>query len=207
MPLDSITRGLSPYDTTQASETGTALVIETSVPILIENLKITGGNANYQNGSLINNHDNGGGVYNEGTLCLFGSAVVGNPSASSVASGYDSSDVSANYGSSYGVGIYNDGVLCLGYKSFTSFFDNKVSELTGGILFNYTPQGGGIYNTATGQVYISSGNIKYNADDGSSSGGGGLMNCGIASMSGEPFIRMLLKAEVGFIWPRTRPFL
>ena len=185
MPLDSITRGLSSYDTTQASETGTALVIETSVPILIENLKITGGNANYQNGSPINNYDKGGGlqvnsgavvslgngtviienrakygggVYNEGTLCLFGSAVVGNPSASSVASGYDSSDVSANYGSSYG---------------------------------------GGIYNTATGQVYISSGNIKYNADDGSSSGGGGLMNCGIASMSGGTIYKNAAKSGGG----------
>ena len=97
----------------------------------------------------------------------------------------------------YGVGIYNDGVLCLGYKSFISFFDNKVSELTGGILFNYTPQEGGIYNTATGQVYISSGNIKYNADDGSSSGGGGLMNCGIASMSGGTIYKNAAKSGGG----------
>lgn len=178
--LNGLDENNIPKDSLNGNQEDTTLTVETSVPISIKNLKITGGKGanggglylenqsvvKLLDGTLIteNEADFGGGVYNEGTLFMSGSAMIGK-STSTIAT----SSSYGNIATSSGAGIYSisGAKIYLGYTSWTSTSDNSPSELTGGVCGNYlsnsvsaTANGGGIYNQ--GQLYINSGNISYN---------------------------------------------
>ena len=178
--LNGLDENKIPKDSLNGNQEDTTLTVETSVPISIKNLKITGGKGanggglylenqsvvKLLDGTLIteNEADFGGGVYNQGTLFMSGSAMIGK-STSTIAT----SSSYGNKATSSGAGIYStsEAKIYLGYTSWTSTSDNSPSELTGGVCGNYhsnseisSPYGGGIYNQ--GQLYINSGNISYN---------------------------------------------
>lgn len=178
--LNGLDENNIPKDSLNGNQEDTTLTVETSVSISIKNLKITGGKGanggglylenqsvvKLLDGTLIteNEADFGGGVYNEGTLFMSGSAMIGK-STSTIAT----SSSYGNIATSSGAGIYSisGAKIYLGYTSWTSTSDNSPSELTGGVCGNYlsnsvsaTAYGGGIYTQ--GQLYINSGNISYN---------------------------------------------
>lgn len=178
--LNGLDENNIPKDSLNGNQADTTLTVETSVPISIKNLKITGGKGanggglylenqsvvKLLDGTLIteNEADFGGGVYNEGTLFMSGSAMIGK-STSTIAT----SSSYGNKATSSGAGIYSisGAKIYLGYTSWTSTSVNSPSELTGGVCGNYlsnsvsaTANGGGIYTQ--GQLYINSGNISYN---------------------------------------------
>lgn len=178
--LNGLDENKIPKDSLNGNQEDTTLTVETSVPISIKNLKITGGKGvnggglylenqsvvKLLDGTLIteNEADFGGGVYNQGTLFMSGSAMIGK-STSTIAT----SSSYGNIATSSGAGIYSisGSKIYLGYTSWTSTSVNSPSELTGGVCGNYlsnsvsaTANGGGIYNQ--GQLYINSGNISYN---------------------------------------------
>ena len=178
--LNGLDENKIPKDSLNGNQADTTLTVETSVPISIKNLKITGGKGvnggglylenqsvvKLLDGTLIteNEADFGGGVYNEGTLFMSGSAMIGK-STSTIAT----SSSYGNIATSSGAGIYSisGSKIYLGYTSWTSTSVNSPSELTGGVCGNYlsnseisSAYGGGIYTQ--GQLYINSGNISYN---------------------------------------------
>lgn len=178
--LNGLDENKIPKDSLNGNQADTTLTVETSVPISIKNLKITGGKGanggglylenqsvvKLLDGTLITENEAtlGGGVYNEGTLFMSGSAMIGK-STSTIAT----SSFYGNKATSSGAGIYSisGSKIYLGYTSWTSTSDNSPSELTGGVCGNYlsnsvsaTAYGGGIYTQ--GQLYINSGNISYN---------------------------------------------
>ena len=178
--LNGLDENKIPKDSLNGNQEDTTLTVETSVPISIKNLKITGGKGvnggglylenqsvvKLLDGTLITENEatSGGGVYNEGTLFMSGSAMIGK-STSTIAT----SSSYGNIATSSGAGIYSNSgsKIYLGYTSWTSTSDNSPSELTGGVCGNYlsnsvsaTANGGGIYTQ--GQLYINSGNISYN---------------------------------------------
>ena len=178
--LNGLDENKIPKDNLNGNQADTTLTVETSVPISIKNLKITGGKGvnggglylenqsvvKLLDGTLITENEatSGGGVYNEGTLFMSGSAMIGK-STSTIAT----SSSYGNIATSSGAGIYSNSgsKIYLGYTSWTSTSDNSPSELTGGVCGNYlsnseisSAYGGGIYNQ--GQLYINSGNISYN---------------------------------------------
>ncbi len=109
LPQDMINRGMNRSATTDQSNTGTVLVVATDIPVTITNLKLTHGNRASSNttscggalrvesnatvslGNGVWLHDNyakcGGGVFNLGTLYVYGSAVIGDTSNQTIASG------------------------------------------------------------------------------------------------------------------------
>lgn len=178
--LNGLDENNIPKDSLNGNQADTTLTVETSVPISIKNLKITGGKGvnggglylenqsvvKLLDGTLITENEatSGGGVYNEGTLFMSGSAMIGK-STSTIAT----SSSYGNIATSSGAGIYSisGSKIYLGYTSWTSTSDYSPSELTGGVCGNYlsnsvsaTAYGGGIYTQ--GQLYINSGNISYN---------------------------------------------
>lgn len=178
--LNGLDENKIPKDSLNGNQEDTTLTVETSVPISIKNLKITGGKGanggglylenqsvvKLLDGTLIteNEADFGGGVYNQGTLFMSGSAMIGK-STSTIAT----SSSYGNKATSSGAGIYSisGSKIYLGYTSWTSTSVNSPSELTGGVCGNYlsnseisSAYGGGIYTQ--GQLYINSGNISYN---------------------------------------------
>ena len=178
--LNGLDENKIPKDSLNGNQADTTLTVETSVPISIKNLKITGGKGanggglylenqsvvKLLDGTLITENEatSGGGVYNEGTLFMSGSAMIGK-STSTIAT----SSSYGNKATSSGAGIYSisGSKIYLGYTSWTSTSDNSPSELTGGVCGNYlsnseisSAYGGGIYTQ--GQLYINSGNISYN---------------------------------------------
>lgn len=178
--LNGLDENKIPKDSLNGIQAGTTLTVETSVPISIKNLKITGGKGanggglylenqsvvKLLDGTLITENEatSGGGVYNEGTLFMSGSAMIGK-STSTIAT----SSSYGNIATSSGAGIYSisGSKIYLGYTSWTSTSNYSPSELTGGVCGNYlsnseisSAYGGGIYNQ--GQLYINSGNISYN---------------------------------------------
>ena len=126
----------------------------------------------------------GGGVYNEGCVFMYGSAVIGDvdedgkPAAT--VTGWDDECSNKAGGGSSGGGIYNSetSYLYLGYSDANDddHSPKTPSELTGGIFCNCAgSSGGGIYNEK-GKVYINSGTIQGNCAAGrtSASRGGGI---------------------------------
>ena len=191
-----INRDGVPQDTLNGNSEGTTLAINTAVPVTIENLMITGGNAtNGANGGGINiasgatvtladgarvsgnksirNESNaetgcGGGVYNLGTLFMYGSAVIGDNTKQVAATSEGLSNQAAR-----GAGLFNQkgAKAYLGYSS-----ENQKAELTGGIFYNFNAannfmEGAGVFNRGT--LKMNSGTIAYN---GSNSSGVGVYN-------------------------------
>ncbi len=214
LPQDRIDKGWQ----SSSGLAGFAVKIDTTVPVKITNLEITKGRgglyiaqgATVMLGDgvrIIGNNQGangcGGGVRNEGTLFVYGSAVIGNQNATQAANGSSSDSyiynysnpsdtrINANY-SIYGAGIYNgtynsdntiEAKLYLGYRGFDTDGVTPVEEtLTGGIYANSASSGGGIYNDKNCTVYYKSGTIKYN---GTSGEGGGIVNYGLVEMCGE----------------------
>lgn len=214
LPQDRIDKGWQ----SSSGLAGFAVKIDTTVPVTITNLEITKGRgglyiaqgATVMLGDgvrIIGNNQGangcGGGVRNEGTLFVYGSAVIGNQNATQAANGSSSDSyiynysnpsdtrINANY-SIYGAGIYNgtynsdntiEAKLYLGYRGFDTDGVTPVEEtLTGGIYANSASSGGGIYNDKNCTVYYKSGTIKYN---GTSGEGGGIVNYGLVEMNGE----------------------
>ena len=214
LPQDRIDKGWQ----SSSGLAGFAVKIDTTVPVTITNLEITKGRgglyiaqgATVMLGDgvrIIGNNQGangcGGGVRNEGTLFVYGSAVIGNQNATQTANGSSSDSyiynysnpsdtrINANY-SIYGAGIYNgtynsdntiEAKLYLGYRGFDTNGVTPVEEtLTGGIYANSASSGGGIYNDKNSTVYYKSGIIKYN---GTSGEGGGIVNYGLFEMCGE----------------------
>lgn len=177
---DKETDSVTPKHKLNGNAGGTTLTIGTSVHVIIENLLITGGlndsaggmkiasgaTVKLGNGALITGNvaKSGAGIYNEGTLFLYGTARVGDATTTPVTdtTKFDAANhaPSGQTGVSGG-GVYNKtGTVYLGYDGFTS--DNPPqahkAALTGGITRNYP---GGLYNIG-GTVYFDSGNIAYN---------------------------------------------
>ncbi len=211
-PQDVIDRNIAA--STGGSTSGNILIVSSSVPVTITNLKLMRGAAadgsalkvnqgatvKLGDGVLItkNYYQSGyGTVRNEGTLFMYGSAVIGDKNATTYA--FDSSSPSyvtngdnANYSGSGG-GIYNGSnsptstivaKLYLGYSGYDSDGVTPVKEaLTGGI---YKNGGGGIYNSYNSFVYFDSGTIAWNAKD----NGAGIynQNSGTVEMSGGSII-------------------
>lgn len=210
-PQDMLNRGLVQGTSTTTSPKGNVLAIATTVPVTIKNLKITGGatystsgnstndpyyssggglyvaegaNVTLDDGVLItkNKAVNGGAVYNAGTLYMVGSATIGDNTVTMYPqvefTGVEKPEEKKYRCSNeykYGGGIYNKGTAYLGTSTRT---------LTGGIYNSYGSSacGGGLYNTGSGTIFMSSGNIKYN--DGQSLGGGVCINSGTFTMTG-----------------------
>ena len=170
------------------STTGTTLSVQTSVPVTIENLRITKGytESDYAGGIYIdsgatvklaggalvtgNSGNMAGGVYNKGNLFMYDTARIGDTTetlATSSNGGW--ANQSNNSDSEVAGGIYNVsyGTVYLGYDGFTSDTPPQLhkSTLSGGITRNYKC---GIYTKGT--IYFDSGNIAYNYS--TNSGGG-----------------------------------
>lgn len=218
--LDTINRGGSGSNVSLENSSfgisGAALIISTAVPVTITNLKITGASGSRGGGIIINEGATvslgdgvlitknrasvcGGGILNQGTLYIYGSAVIGDKDATSfppISSSQNlSSEVTANYASNGG-GIYNGDTyaqtvgaeqiiskLYLGYKPSANLIPVE-ETFTGGIYCNGGGSlGGGIYNAIKSELYMNSGTIARNAVD---EGGGGIYNLddGIVKMSG-----------------------
>lgn len=183
-------------DILNGNEEGTVLSISTSVPVIIKNLKITGGKTSDSGGGLNigssasvtladgaviagNTASSGGGVYNEGKLFMYGSAVIGDANAKSVAT----SSNYANKALQNGAGIYSpSGSIYLGYSN-----ESTKTPLSGGIYYNYSSgsswsSGAGICGENGSYIYMDSGNIRYNTIDNRM--GGGIAFYGTFTMSG-----------------------
>ena len=138
------------------------------VYIAANTFTMTGGtiSANKASGSL--DTQGGGGVYNEGSMFMYGSAVIGDSTADSTA---QSSTGSYSNSASYGAGIYNasSGKCYLGYSSYTNASSSTSESFDGGVYYNYASKnGGGICNE--GSFAMRMGTIGYNY--GVSFGGG-----------------------------------
>ena len=205
IPADSINRGDS-RTSGEYDGNGTALSIKTAVPVTITNLKITGGyeygqfgggmtiakgaTVSLGDGALIARNRNvsngrGGGIHNEGTLYVYGSAVIGDKTnggkenQSAYAYAKDSSsptdfnnNLMSNYASSGG-GIFNGkyadssvhAKLYLGYKPDSNGTPVK-QTLTGGLYYNSGSSGAALYNAAGSVVEFDSGNFSWNGTTG-----------------------------------------
>ena len=184
---NSITlRGLNTTDKLDGQNQSRVLKVSTTVPVTIKNLNITRGMANGDNGggiyiasgatltladgALVSGNSStrngtepetgcGGGVYNAGTLFMYGSAVIGDNTKTIAAS----SATNCSNTAGRGAGLFNqhDAKAYLGYSS-----ESQIAELTGGIFYNFNEseggyvEGAGVFNRGT--LKMNSGNIAYN---------------------------------------------
>lgn len=174
--------------TLNGSSSGSALTIDAKTadfPVTIQDLTITGGSADNGGGINITKGtvklaggakitgntatSNGGGVYvsANGTLFMYGKALVGDNAKSTTTATSTSTSTYANKAAK-GAGIYNNGgSVYLGYSAADSITDLTSNNTDGyyGVSRNYaTDSGGGIYH-AYGTLLIASGNISYNRGD------------------------------------------
>ena len=197
-----------------STEKVSALKINTIVPVTISNLMITDGGGNtVTKGAGINiaqgatvclgdgvvitknmcgSNSQGGGVYNEGTLYMYGTAIVGDKTnggktdENAYGYGLDSSTdavgpLRANWAVSGGA-IFNGNAsdssiqakLYLGYKPDSTGTPVK-EELTGGLYYNGGTKGGALSNAGGSTVYYDSGIIAWN---GTTDSGAGIYNNG-----------------------------
>ena len=129
---------------------------------------ISNGAVFIMNGGTITNNvgSYGGGVRNNGTMFMYGDAVIGNKDASAPAA-YDETNSDANFfgnRAEKGGGIYSDGNMYLGYSGFDTDGTTPLpADFSGGIYQNFaSAEGGGIYLTVWESVYMNSGTISYN---------------------------------------------
>ena len=197
LPADSIDRGLS---SESAQNDGNALVINTDVPVTIQNLKITGGkitssadpgagvsvkksgaDVRLGNGAQVvgnsgANGSNGGGVYVAAgaRLFMYGKSLIGDLTETT-ATGASTAE-GANYIFGNGGGIYNLGSVYIGYERLVSGNPLQRDMAEGfGVRRNYSNSydgGGGIYSKGT--LYFNSGSVSYNKGAGIAVDGGNL---------------------------------
>ncbi len=167
--LDPLADDGTPMSAIDADGSGTALTVSTTVPVTLENIKITGGNATNGGGIYVASgadvtlkenavvadntaYSQGGGVYVEGSFTLDG-GVIGDASKTEHATISDNSN-RTTFWDSDGGGIY-----------FTA--SGKVAIKSGIIAYNYSFRGGGIdcdlgSYQSTSQLTIKGGEIRYN---------------------------------------------
>lgn len=165
-PLDDGT----PVSAINAVGIGTALTVSTTVPVTLENIKVTGGNNTNGGGIYVasgadvtlkenavvagNKASFGGGVYVDGSFTLDG-GVIGDASKTEHATRSENSNSTATVGTdSFGGGIF-----------FST--RGKVTVKSGVIAYNYAFRGGGIASQANSyspdsQLTIKGGEIRYN---------------------------------------------
>lgn len=121
----------------------------------------------------------GGGIYNEGTIYMSGTAIVGDSTKTDAPLTENESSNQAENGG----GIYNDsnGKIYIGYKKNAEGTAVKDASFTGGVYCNHaTSNGGGIHNAGT--LHIGKGTIGYNT---SKESGGGIFNTKTLQILGE----------------------
>lgn len=199
--------GFSPKHKLDGNGEGTTLTVETTVPLIIEDLLITGGSAENGGGINIaagtvkltdgtviagNTATNGGGVYLTGSdsnLFMYGSALIGAQADSYPTKAEDASNSADNGG-----GIYNNGgAVYLGYSKYVSSSNKTESDITAGygIRRNYAVFYSGIQSEG-GTVLIRSGSIsnngtKYDEDWKGYGGALGVTAVGTYTISGGTF--------------------
>ncbi|MBP5447340.1 MAG: hypothetical protein J6X95_04475, partial [Treponema sp.] len=185
-----------------AASDGSALTINSTVPVTIQDITITGGyksdtpggggicltagTLKLGNGAKITGNrafQYGGGIYvaSGAKLFMYGSSFVGDSleyTATSAALSTDGTTGCANSAKAGG-GIYSEGSVYIGYDGLTGDTPNKHDMDAGyGVCRNYasgsTDSGGGIQNKA-GSVLIASGSVSYNQ---SVNCGGGIFGVG-----------------------------
>lgn len=185
-PTDMINRGLS---SSSNSDTGSALVIATAVPVKVENLLIKNGCNKPANSSSDPYSEKGGGLFiaSEATVTLGYGVIISNNNAKTAGGGIynegtlfinGSAEISSN-NCVDGGGICNTGHLYLGYEDSAT-----EKEWTGSIKNNTSWQGAGIKNLANAELVMSSGSVNHNScANNSSTSGGGIWNMGSFTMT------------------------
>ena len=186
-------------DVLNGNSEGSVLTISTEVPVTLKNIKITNGKAEYGGGLYLSNSDvrlsdgviitlnkatsNGGGVYNNGTLYLYGSAIIGNEELSGMIIDSTTANTASNGG-----GVSNSGTVYLGYSGKNAGGTLIATPFTGRISGNFASnQGGGFNNTGT--IFANGGAITGNASK--TNGGGIYNNNGTVYLSGSSVIGSL----------------
>ncbi len=204
---DKESDNVTPKHKLNGSGEGTTLTVETTVPLIIEDLLITGGSAENGGGINIaagtvkltdgtviagNTATNGGGVYLAGSnakLFMYGSALIG-----AQATGYPTNATAASNSATNGGGIYNNGGgVYLGYSKYENATNKTESNITTdyGIRRNYAVFYSGIQSEG-GTVLIRSGSIsnngtKYDEDWKGYGGALGVTAVGTYTISGGTF--------------------
>lgn len=185
-PTDMINRGLS---SSSNSDTGSALVIATAVPVKVENLLIKNGCNKPANSSSDPYSEKGGGLFItcEATVTLGYGVIISNNNAKTAGGGIynagtlfinGSAEISSN-NCVDGGGICNTGHLYLGYEDSAT-----EKEWTGSIKNNTSWRGAGIKNLANAELVMSSGSVNHNScANNSSTSGGGIWNMGSFTMT------------------------
>ncbi len=126
--------------------------------------------------------NSGGGVYLKyANLCMSGYSVIGDTTASKATSGSKSNSAK------YGGGVYCDtgAAVWLGYSEANASKSDTLQS-SYGICRNYasdsTYSGGGIYFSAAGTHYMSSGSVDYNGA--AAAGGGVYLSTGTLNIAG-----------------------
>ena len=185
-PTDMINRGLS---SSSNSDTGSALVIATAVPVKVENLLIKNGCNKPANSSSDPYSEKGGGLFitSEATVSLGDGVIISNNNAKTAGGGIynagtlfinGSAEISSN-NCDDGGGIYNTGHLYLGYEDTTT-----EKEWTSSIKNNTSWRGAGIKNLANAELVMNSGSVNHNScANNSNTSGGGIWNMGSFTMT------------------------
>ncbi len=183
-----------------AASDGSALTINSTVPVTIQNISITGGYKSGNGGGInltagtlklgngaeiygnrASQYGGGIAVASGAKLFMYGSSLVGDLISATATS--DTLTTSGTTGCSNtakaGGGIYSNGAVYIGYDGLTGTTPNKHDMDAGyGVCRNYasgsTDSGGGIQNKA-GSVLIASGSVSYNQ---SVNCGGGIFGVG-----------------------------
>ena len=171
--LDTLNRGSNgDYN---GSSTSTALTVNTTVPVTITNLKITGGTASNGGALLVaegatvslgdgnlltgNRASKGGAIFNKGTLFIYGSTVIGDKDATTYANYSSTQNLSSHEAANYagaGGGIFN------GDPSATTYAN---ASFVAKLYLGYKPSGDDltpVFQEFTGGIYF----------NGSAEGGG-----------------------------------
>ena len=124
----------------------------------------------------------GGGIYNSGTLIMYGNAIVGHdidPAPADESAALTNGGNAAIGSNCRAGGIYNNGgTIYLGYKSLTE----RDQDFSGGVSGNYSAdQGGGIFMNG-GSLFMSKGSVSCNK---TGTTGAGIRLSGGASMEME----------------------
>lgn len=191
---DSINGGYSQY----SQQKGRVLKINTSVPVTITKLKITGGWTNDSNNEegygggiyitgngtvklsddsvIIGNHANfGGGIYvsSGSTLFMYGTALIGQ-SGYTGTSDLQFNNANINAARKSGGGIYSVGSVYIGYSGFDENSKPAGTAMSNsssyGILRNYALDAGGGICSSNGTLVINNGYIRDNKTSGTGGG-------------------------------------
>ncbi|WP_156003152.1 hypothetical protein [Treponema bryantii] len=187
--------GSTTSDASLSGDGSSTLTVDSGVPVIIKNLKITGGEgtgngSNNKGGGIYltngtvkladgahitgNTAYRGGGVYVEdgARLFMYGSSLIGDLKSTTITSAPEDEDDASNSARDGG-GLYNNGEVYLGYEDWTNESNNVIHALDAGygISHNYSSSdAGGIMNGKI--IRMASGTIGLNRGV----AGGGIMN-------------------------------